>query len=307
MIVLIAGVKYVKNRLTNQQKYKLKAVAKANVFTVVALMAMAMLFTAAELNWLEKYIAIPGFKTIAIISVAFSYGSIGCLGTLVIYINKVNEKMEQLINTEVRLNTMQKQYYEQLLKREEDTKRYRHDMIKHMVCLDGYAKENDLTVVQKYIGDMLEMLTSTPKKRFVTGNNTLDILTNYYVDKLNDSVQIELSGYLTVEMNEMKLCTIYGNILQNAVEELLQCETGAWLNIKLSEGKQYFQICVENSLSGAKEKKRVDTSLKFHGIGLKNVKDTVQELGGIMEHAKTDHSFRMVVSLPIQTAVNHVK
>ena len=97
------------------------------------------------------------------------------------------------------------------------------------------------------------------------------------------------------------LCTIYANVLQNAIEELSKGEEG-YLNIVFLQGNEYIQFSVENSLYyKTREKKNIffteKENKKNHGIGLKNVKKTIEENEGRMDIIYDDKKFKIEIVL----------
>ena len=145
------------------------------------------------------------------------------------------------------------------------------------------------------------------KRCYFTGNEIVDAITNYYVPQLEEDIMVKVSGSIELDLDELRLCTIYANLLKNAIEEL-EREKGEnrFLYIKFSQGKRYVQILIENSLSDAQRKQELKAILKSkkkdksnHGMGLLNVKRAVEEMGGMLEVRKSEKSFLTEVNLPV--------
>jgi len=113
-------------------------------------------------------------------------------------------------------------------------------------------------------------------------------LTNYYINMLDETVEVKILGRLKAKPDEMRLCIIYGNLIQNAVEEVMLCQKEPWLHITIEQGEEYFRIVMENSLSGMKQKNRINNIQENHGIGLENVRKEVENTSG----------YKVSVSLP---------
>ena len=267
-----------------------------------------MLFTVAELEYARHEITDNGrFYNISFALCLVSYISIGLVGFFAIYIKMVNEQMEQMVENEILLKKMQKHYYEELLGKEEDTRRYRHDMNNHLICLRNYASNGDLEKVLEYVEKMQGAASEIQKRCYFSGNEIIDAITNYYVLQLTDEVAVSVSGKMQIDMDEIGLCTIYANLLQNAVEELGRGEgKKGVLNIHFYQGVKYFRISIENSLSETQTKQELENMLKTkkkdtlnHGIGLRNVKKAVEEMGGMLEVRKNEESFLAEVNLPV--------
>ncbi|MGN1145878.1 MAG: GHKL domain-containing protein, partial [Acetatifactor sp.] len=132
-----------------------------------------------------------------------------------------------------------------------------------------------------------------------------DILTNYYISLLPETVSVKVSGRATIVIDEMRLCTIYSNLLQNAVEELLriQGDKASLLEISFQKGEKFFRIVIKNSLSEQQtdvaELETKKTDKRNHGIGLQNVRRAVETIGGRLEIKKKNDYFEAVVDLRV--------
>ena len=59
----------------------------------------------------------------------------------------MNEKMKETVDIEKRLRNSQKNYYEMLLQKEEETRKYRHDITNHLMCLKALADDKKTELV----------------------------------------------------------------------------------------------------------------------------------------------------------------
>lgn len=304
LLIILYGIALWKAKRTDFSK-KLWNVISAKLPYLVILMAIGMLVTISGLNYAEHYVGNLKFSMFTMFLGAVSYISIGILGIFVFYIRKVNYKMKEMLHREVLFNDMQRYYYEELLEREEDTRKYRHDMIKHLVCMNGLAQQQNVEELQGYLEQMLVQAKQIQKKCYTTGNQILDIVTNYYLGMIKCKAHIQVSGQVdgALAVDNMTLCTIYANLLQNAVEELEREEChNAFLIVKFEQGKEYSHITIQNSLSG-KSKEKGDlfctekADKKNHGIGLKNVRKEVEDSGGKMEISHDEESFTVHIYL----------
>ena len=299
IIIIVLIINHVVGKLSSEQIQKIKSFISRRLIVLVILMSMVLLFTIEGLDLARNNSDSQMFKNIAGIFIGLSYGSVGLLGIFMIYIHRTNEKINGLLDVSKKLGILQKQHYESLLEKEEETKKYRHDMMNHMVYMNGLAKKKEPEKIYEYINELMTELETIQKKRINTGNDVIDIMTNYYIELLDQKVSISVTGEINPKMDDLKLCIIYGNILQNAIEELAQCGTDAWLRIRLEQGREYCVITIENSLSGEIGKKRIQSDLKDHGIGLQNVKLAVEELNGKIETKKGENYYHISVSLPL--------
>lgn len=269
----------------------------------IVLMAVGMLVTIAGLDFAKNYVPNEKFAVAIKICSLVSYLGVGILSIFVYYIKSNRENMEEMLRREILAKKMQQCYYEELLEKEEDTRKYRHDMINHLLCISGLAKEQNCDELVKYVEKMLKQVTEIQKKTYTIGNQVLDIITNYYLNMLNSKVKICITGMVDERLviDSDVLCTIYANVLQNAIEELSKGEEG-YLNIVFLQGNEYIQFSVENSLYyKTREKENIffteKENKKSHGIGLKNVKKTVEENKGRMDITYDDKKFKIEIIL----------
>lgn len=252
----------------------------------IVIMAISMLITVSGLNFAKEYVGNSKFAVVATGFCVVSYIGVGILSIFVFYIKRMNERMEQMLQREVLSRDMQQYYYEELLAKEEDTRRYRHDMVNHLMCINSLAKEQKCEELTNYIQHMQDMMNQIQKKTYSVGNQILDIITNYYLNMLNSKINIKVAGYANDELkiDSSVLCTIYANLLNNAVEELKKVSEG-YLYIDFLQGDEYFQIKIVNSISIESQKKEhilltEKEDKKNHGLGLKNVQKTVDDNAG---------------------------
>lgn len=301
--IFLETLVWLKKRSSGRIKKMWNAINK-NVHYLVIIMAITMLATISGLMFAEKYVSSPQFSMMVYLLSGLSYLSIGILGIFIFYIKKTNAKLEEVLQNEKMLKDMQKHYYEVLLEKEEDTRRYRHDMVNHLLCLNSLAQQEKIEDLKAYLDKMQEQTKIIQKKGFLTGNQILDIISNFYLDSLED-VNIKISGHVTssLSIDNVSLCIIYANLLKNAVEEVERSKKeDRFININLIQGTEYLQILIQNSLS--EQSKRKENILitgkadkKNHGIGLRNVNKVTEEYGGKIEIQYNDKSFEVKVIL----------
>lgn len=308
-ILILAFVYCIKRKLNVSIRKKLGSFAKKYIWVVAVMMAICMLITVAELELAREMII--DNKRYYYITLALNVCSCISVAVVIIfaaYVRRINERMEQMVTNEILLNRMQKHYYEELLGKEEDTRRYRHDMKNHLICLKNFAANGDVEKISEYLEEMQEMAAGIQKRCYLTGNEIIDAVTNYYLPQLGEETDVSVFGKIHIMADEMKLCIIYANLLKNAVEELQRGGIEKpYLAIGFYQGWQYARITIENSISGEQTAQGLETILQTkkkdkinHGIGLQNVKKAVEELGGRLELRKNGENFLAEVNLPVE-------
>ena len=219
--------------------------------------------------------------------------------------------MKRYLEMEKTLKDTQKNYYEAMLAKEEDTRRFRHDVLNHLIALGELAKQGEMKPVADYVEEIQGDIVKIQQKCYSIGNTIIDAFLNYYVQMLEEDVEVSVTGCLTQEIaiSDVELCTIFSNLIKNSVEELKKNGEGKkYLKIKVSSGQQAFKIEISNSISREGEiqgelPETTKKDKKNHGIGLRNVTETVEKNEGIFEWKAADACFQAVVTLPLRRSI----
>ena len=303
---LIIMLFFIRKRIDFFNNDKVIKFIRKRMYIVVAIMAIFILITISGLNYEKTYVSNEKFAIVVTIVSTISLFSVGLLGVFMIYIKNTNEKMEQLIESERKLKDVHIKYYEALLEKEEDTRRYRHDLNNHLICLSELVKSEKPDLVIDYVGRMQNQMNNIQKKCYIVGNEVIDAMLNYYLPKVGEDVKISVIGRFIVglEVDNVDLCTIFSNLLQNAVEAIMiESMNAKKLQVMIQQGKDYSQIEIVNSVSSVYEERKEDflktqkADKRNHGIGLQNVKDTIDRNGGRFNIKKENNIFSVNVIL----------
>lgn len=300
---VLAALKAVNDRKHWMEKENMIRFIRKWTVLLIIFMTLEVILTAAGLNYAKRYISDDRFRGFAGIFSSGAYFAICVLAVFFIYIRNVNEKLERTAETERRLKEIQEKYYEAMLKREEETRKYRHDLRNHLICLDGLAQEEHAEKTAAYIGNMQKQAVFIQQKFYDTGNKTLDSLVNYYGSILEPDAKLSVLGRIErdLEFTDADLCTVLGNLLQNAAEGIAQVKNEEkYIHVQMEQGREYLRIKIENSaplleitgeqfsnmfLRTAKRDKR------NHGMGMRNVRDTLKRYSGTLKVTREPRKF----------------
>lgn len=240
----------------------------------------------------------------------FAMISVGILFAAVSYVKYVKGKMTQMLKMEQRMNQLERQHYEALLKREEATKRYRHDVIHHLAFVEKLICSGAVGEAENYISDMLEHIKQIRDCNYDTGNKLMNIILNYYVAQLDESVAVSVKGGWAKEVcaSDYDISIIISNLLKNAVEAIQICEKSLpMLCVDIGTGDMFLRISIKNSINS--EEIQYDQSgnlqttkedKKNHGMGLVNVKEVIRRNKGVFDYTVSKDEFCCMVSLRIK-------
>lgn len=216
-------------------------------------------------------------------------GGVGTFGTILAIMYYFNGTAKYKIQSEMAesYNVQQREYFLNLLEREEETKRFRHDILGHFLRIQGLCKEGD-SKIKDYISELLESTGELSNKQFDVGNEIVNVMLNYYFSPLRDTCDIAVKGY-TGEfpgVSDVDLCVVVSNLAKNAAEATASVKKGRRaIRFFISEGNQYLNIRVENSYEGdivlGKEGlPETGKEAGSHGFGIWNVKEAVEKYQG---------------------------
>lgn len=184
---------------------------------------------------------------------------------------------------------LQKAHYDDLIERDVSMRRLRHDMRSHIQVLSSYCEENNIGKIKSYLERMIKEADINDTVRF-TGNNTVDaIISGIMTGAKKSGITVKIYGRIPSQckVEDYDLCIIISNLLKNAVEA---CEKNQKENktieMKFSAYNSQIAITVQNPVESVLQiqNNTIKTNKedkKNHGLGLKNISDTVEKYDGI--------------------------
>lgn len=165
-------------------------------------------------------------------------------------------------------------------------KALKHDMKNHMLALQMLIQKKDWEEAESYLNSMQDFMAN-PLEYISTGNDTIDSLLNYKLQRAKDvlnTVEAKINIPEKLILHSFDLNVVLGNLLDNAIEAASQTEEKELkIAIKLDKGVLFINI--RNSCRGIPEGKaqRLETTkedVSNHGIGLRNVRIIVEKYHG---------------------------
>lgn len=270
---------------------------------------------------IEKKIEMTGKNEyiVSYILIIVYYASIMMIILFLLYMNDTNSKIKKYLEIERLLNDTQKNYYETMLKKEEDTRRYRHDMINHLIYLQNLLERNQEKEAQEYIQNLQDGMKYIQKKCYYVGNSVIDAMLNQYIQELDEEVSVSISGnYMReADINQIELCSIISNLVKNSVEAInRQLQEGKYLKVNISSGNENMKIEIINSIDKGEQNNKGNNQIlpetvkkdkKNHGFGMKNILETVEKNNGMFQWETGEGYFKVIVILPVKKTENEKK
>lgn len=223
-------------------------------------------------------------------------------GILLLFYHRTSHHYQELAGLNQSLLESRERYYQMLLEKEEETRRFRHDMSSHVTCVKQLLREENVQGARTYLeelGGVLEEL----RLKHQTGNTLLNAIVNDMCTKYPD-VTLTWEGFLPVEttLSDMDMCTIFSNLLENAFYAASQCTIESTVDVTVKSVAGALSVMIENDRAGVieEEKGRLLTQKedkRNHGFGTKNVKDCIAKNGGTVNFEYTETKFIATVTL----------
>ena len=172
----------------------------------------------------------------------------------------------------------------------------KHDMKNHVLALKGLAKGSKPEKLMEYLDSMQEFMKN-PSEHIYTGNEALDSLLNYKLQRAKEVLKkVETDIVLPEKMNlhSFDFNVIVGNLLDNAIAASVQTD-GQLLKFSMRMENGVLLLHMINSCMGIPEgvceiRRLSEKSYAGHGIGLTNVQRIVEKYHGDMEmHCKDNY------------------
>ena len=172
----------------------------------------------------------------------------------------------------------------------------KHDMKNHVLALEGLAKGSKPEKLMEYLDSMQEFMEN-PSEYIYTGNEALDSLLNYKLQRAKEVLKkVETDIVLPEKMNlhSFDFNVIVGNLLDNAIAASVQTD-GQLLKFSMRMENGVLLLHMINSCMGIPEgvceiRRLSEKSYAGHGIGLTNVQRIVEKYHGDMEmHCKDNY------------------
>lgn len=295
IFVYTVGRIYRKNTTTGMKTIGLRNLIWFSLLLVMdTIVVSAMAYINVEL-YVEKY------KNIFMVSVVLVIAGIFIqLCAVVLLSLQRNLYKEKKLLTEKYLNE-QKNHYEYLEEREKETKKFRHDFRSHLELISNLAKHNEYAEIDKYLEKMHIKIEQLGNNVTVQNGIVDAILNHYYVLAAQSNVTMEVKGRFpeNCEIDAYDSCTIFSNVLRNALEAAEETEEKI-ISVECRYNDKNIIIVVKNSFNYEGNNANVllktrKGNVDYHGYGLENVKESIAKYNGILDIDTKDGVFILTI------------
>ena len=143
-------------------------------------------------------------------------------------------------------------------------------------------------------------------------NGIVDAIINqYYAKAQSCGVSMDVKGRFPVDcaIDAFDLCTIFSNVLSNALEAAKETEE-KYILVECVYTEMTIMIIVSNSykpdaVNGGGQWKTRKADLNYHGYGLENIKDSVEKYKGDLDIETKDNIFSLRILFSYMEMQNH--
>ena len=308
--LIIMSMAYVLKK-ANRHNQKLSFNNSRKIYSVLLfIFALIISFTVSFANAAEEYFPTTRYHVFLLIFSILAGSTVCFMILMAFYLQRINVRLSENVETEKELRSMENNFYNLMQEKEEETRKYRHDMIGHLIHLEELSKDEDMESLRKYIRCMTGEIDEIQRRAVQTGNRHFDVILNYYASKMGKDVKQQYIGTVQLnegQINEYDLCTILSNLMQNVLEEFDRIGNmrEKIFQMEFAQGTEYLKIVVRNTMSAEKSGKDLSEILQTskddknnHGYGIQNITRTIQALSGTYENDTENEMFVTRIMLP---------
>lgn len=199
--------------------------------------------------------------------------------------------------------------FEDISRAQQETRKMRHELKNQYILISALAEKGDCAAIIEMMNQMHREVEGLVRCK--TGNLAVDAVLNYKIAAaLEDGIRFELNLNIPTQFdtNDVKLCGLLGNAIDNAVEACRRMpEEERRIQVSMAVQKKNLFIEVKNSYDGtllrdAKGKllTRKEQAVN-HGFGISIMQELLRNNYGTMETAWDGREFclRMILYMVI--------
>jgi len=224
--------------------------------------------------------------------------------TLILKDNRF-KKAEDLRIIQEEILVQQQSYHEAFLEREEETRKFRHDITHHFNCMSQLIEEKKYLQLENYFANLNDDIFKIQSYIGTdTGSSVVNAILFSLKTQYNDEdVDVKWIGVIPKNMRipDKDIAMLFMNLLTNAFEATSVCLDDKRIEIRIDTTDSSFYLMVKNNYAGGLiiENEKIKTSKKDqrnHGYGLQIVKDVVKKYNGQIHFSNDKNVFGVEIT-----------
>lgn len=189
----------------------------------------------------------------------------------------------------------QKNYYLNVMKKDEELRAFKHDVNKHMTALKVLVEKKEYDEIEKYLNGLKSY--SKTDTIYKTGNLISDYIINAKIQEIREDgpLDVKIIGKFpqNIILGNTEICVIFANILDNAKEAILEYAGKRRLEMEIRNYRDRLYITIKNSSPKRDYEEGISTKKdkENHGYGMKNVHRILEKYDGTIETEWKDCMF----------------
>lgn len=235
---------------------------------------------------------------------------------MIINLLKINEKnkdinslKETVRNLKKYINNLRKKenafflYYNETKQKNDKLIRIKHD-IKNELQIAYAMMDKDKKVSTKILNELNDKLEDIKIINFSKNAILNTILTLKKMEIKNSGINLEIEIDKTVDFNmeEIDICDLFSNILDNSIEATKKCNCeNRFIKFCIAKKNDYIIIKCENTYKGVLKKNSYGNYIttkqeeKQHGYGINIIKNIVDKYNGEINFITKNNIFKIVI------------
>lgn len=285
VIIIIFSAILKKRYVSDQKNMKIRGMVLVPLISIV----ITFLYIMGSEIFFFRY----GYKWLIIYSILVLIINLYCLYFW--YDVAANQTLRHKLGLMQQQNELIHQYYEEMEKNYNKSRKIIHDIRNHINVLEESVK---LEQVQDYFNDVHEMLNSLGLK-FYSENRMLNIVLNDKLKNLpSEQIECNMGGVSLHFLSDIDITTIFANLLDNALEAAPETED-FWLKL-WGEQIQDFTVVKICNLYKGEYKPGYSVKNGHEGLGLENVRQSLNKYNGELEIEYQNNVFSITIVFPGQ-------
>lgn len=206
------------------------------------------------------------------------------------------------------LALIEEQQYQFMVSTAESLAEWKHDYQGQLRLLSALIEEQNYEELKQFVEGVDAGLSESASLVF-TGNRTVDAAVSLRImDARRHEISLDTKIYLpdTLPIHKVAFSSLIGNILDNAIEACMKLDAEEkTIFFEMKPWKKMLYIFCSNSSDGNYRKGEQDVLLttkktKGHGIGIRRIREIVEEAGGTCQFSPEADQFSVHAMIPLK-------
>lgn len=212
-------------------------------------------------------------------------------------------KTEEELQFARQLISRQREHYNQMLEHIQQIRIIKHDFRHHIYALLNMEKEEQT----KYLVNLQKEFDSSGELVFCENLAVSGILQGYAQkcrqEQVDLQTRLDISAHIPVD--DLTLCIVIGNLLENALEACRKLEENRFIHLNAKWMEDHLVMVVENSYNGhiRKSGDKILSGKKDGGLGMMSIRRILNRPGDDFDIDFNENRFTAMVCIADRTAL----